>query len=211
MRSAAKAAVVATALLGVLGALGCAIPSDAQPSTLSTPADVFAVGAAPSDTAVRSGETTNHPVYFLRENRLVRVDRALLAPVVLDGPLNSLLAGPTAEEAAGGLQSAIPAGTEVVDVQIQRDNVVWIHLNSVFFEVEGTQRVRATAQMVFTGSALLRGSQGVQFLLDGEIQSLPDGTGAIAEPPPGGQSRPLHISDFTELDVLTPDNPPSLP
>ncbi len=206
-----RRAIAASTALVVLVAGACSIPSDAQPSTLATPNDVFVVGVAPSEAAVRSGETTNHPLYFLRENLLVRVDRALLAPVVLDGPLNSLLAGPTVEETATGLQSAIPAGTEVVDVQIQRDNVIWIHLNDVFFEVEGTQRVRATAQMVFTGSALLRGAQGVQFLLDGEIQSLPDGTGAIAEPPPGEQPRPLRTSDFAQLDVLSPPSgPPAL-
>lgn len=201
------AALWVLGLLATLGVTSCSIPSDGEPSTLVTPNDVFAVGVAPSDPAPRSGQTTNHPVYFLRENRLVRVDRSLPAPVVLDGPLNSLLAGPTTEEATAGLQSAIPAGTEVTNVQIQRDNVVWIHLNSVFFEVEGTQRVRATAQMVFTGAALLRGSQGVQFLLNDEIQSLPDGTGAIAEPPPGEQPRPLRTTDFAQLEVPGPAAP----
>ena len=128
------------------------------------------VGAAP-DTPT----TSLHAVYFMRDGLLVELQRPLAAPVFLDAPLNNLLAGPTPAEAENGLESAIPAGTEVVDVQLLRNNVVSIYLNEVFFEVEGAQRVRAVAQLVLTASALARDSQGVLFFLDGVAQSLPDG------------------------------------
>ena len=82
--------------------------------------------------------------------------------------------------------------------------MVSIHLNEVFFEVEGAQRVRAVAQLVLTASALARDSQGVLFYLDGVAQSLPDGAGTIAQVRPGEGPRVLRVEDFSELMPLTP-------
>ena len=190
----------------VIAITGCGLPTDDAPSGVEVPSGVFperdnqpVVGAAP-DTPT----TSLHAVYFLRDGRLVELQRPLAAPVFLDAPLNNLLAGPTPAEAENGLESAIPAGTEVVDVQLLRNNVVSIHLNEVFFEVEGAQRVRAVAQLVLTASALARDSQGVLFFLDGVAQSLPDGAGTIAQVRPGQLPRALRVADFAELMPLTP-------
>ena len=195
---------VAVALVGVQAA--CGLPTDDAPTRVEVPAGVFpersaqpVVGAAP-DTPT----TSLHAVYFMRDGLLVELQRPLAAPVFLDAPLNNLLAGPTPAEAENGLESAIPAGTEVVDVQLLRNNVVSIHLNEVFFEVEGAQRVRAVAQLVLTASALARDSQGVLFFLDGVAQSLPDGAGTIAQVRPGEPPRVLRVEDFNELMPLTP-------
>ena len=89
-------------------------------------------------------------------------------------------------------------------MQLLRNNVVSIHLNEVFFEVEGAQRVRAVAQLVLTASALARDSQGVLFFLDGVAQLLPDGAGTIAQVQPGELPRALRVDDFSELMPLTP-------
>ncbi len=190
----------------VIAITGCGLPTDDAPSRVEVPSGVFpernnqpVVGAAP-DTPT----TSLHAVYFLRDGLLVELQRPLAAPVFLDAPLNNLLAGPTPAEAENGLESAIPAGTEVVDVQLLRNNVVSIHLNEVFFEVEGAQRVRAVAQLVLTASALARDSQGVLFFLDGVAQSLPDGAGTIAQVRPGELPRALRVDDFSELMPLTP-------
>ena len=194
-------AVVTSALT----AAACGIPTDDSPTRVEVPSGVFpdrnepVVGAAP-DTPT----TSLHAVYFLRDGLLVELQRPLAAPVFLDAPLNNLFAGPTPNEAENGLESAIPAGTEVVDVQLLRNNVVSIHLNEVFFEVEGAQRVRAVAQLVLTASALARDSQGVLFYLDGVPQSLPDGAGTIAQVRPDELPRALRVDDFSELMPLTP-------
>ncbi len=188
-----------------LAAAACGLPTDDAPTHIEVPAGVFpdrnepVVGAEPDTPAA-----SLHAVYFLRDGLLVELQRPLAAPVFLDAPLNNLLAGPTPTEAENGLESAIPAGTEVVDVQLLRNNVVSIHLNEVFFEVEGAQRVRAVAQLVLTASALARDSQGVLFFLDGVAQSLPDGAGTIAQVRPGELPRVLRVDDFSELMPLTP-------
>ena len=197
-------------LLGFLTAAialsGCGLPADDSPAQLEVPAGVFPEPEVPQDPATEAERPPSslHAVYFLRDGLLVELQRRLAAPVFLDAPLNDLLAGPTLAEAENGLESAIPAGTEVVDVQLSRNNVVSIHLNEVFFEVEGAQRVRAVAQLVLTASALARDTQGVLFFLDGAAQSLPDGAGTIERVQPGQLPRALRVEDFSELMPLTP-------
>ncbi|WP_419553162.1 GerMN domain-containing protein [Candidatus Poriferisodalis sp.] len=197
---------VGVSLVWVIALAGCGLPTDETPRGVEVPAGVFperddqsVVGAA-----AQTPTTSLHAVYFLRDGLLVELQRPLAAPVFLDAPLNNLLAGPTPTEAENGLESAIPAGTEVVDVQLLRNNVVSIHLNEVFFEVEGAQRVRAVAQLVLTASALARDSQGVLFYLDGVPQSLPDGAGTIAQVQPDQLPRVLQVENFSELMPLTP-------
>ena len=102
-------------------------------------------------------------------------------------------------EAATGLESAIPEGTEIVNVQVSRNNIVAIHLNSNFFALEGAQRIRATAQLVFTGLGLVTDAQGILFLLDGVAQQLPDSRGIIAEKASDGFVQPLTADDFATL------------
>ncbi|HCB33971.1 MAG TPA: hypothetical protein DEP66_02595 [Acidimicrobiaceae bacterium] len=193
----ARVAAAGVAAAG-LAALGCAVPVDNEPTVIEVPGDVFSDEAAP-EAAAATPDTTRHPVFFLRDGLLVEVVRELASPVFLEAPLNDLLAGPTEDEAEEGLESAIPAGVEIVDVQLQRDNVVSLHLSPVFFEVEGAQRIRATAQLVLTASALADNTQGVLFFLDGRALTLPDGTGAIAQPEEGRLPRPLRTEDFAEL------------
>ena len=182
-------------------AAGCGLPADDAPARIDVPAGVFPerTGEPAAGAAAQTPTTSLHAVYFMRDGLLAELQRPLAAPVFLDAPLNDLLAGPTPSEAENGLESAIPAGTEVVDVQLLRNNVVSIHLNEVFFEVEGAQRVRAVAQLVLTASALARDSQGVLFFLDGVAQSLPDGAGTIAQVRPGQLPRALRVDDFGEL------------
>ena len=185
---------------------GCGLPADDTPTRVEVPAGVFPQPEIQPEAGAEteSPGTSLHAVYFLRDGLLVELQRRLAAPVFLDAPLNELFAGPTPAEAENGLESAIPAGTEVVDVQLSRNNVVSVHLNEVFFEVEGAQRVRAVAQLVLTASALARDTQGVLFFLEGTAQSLPDGAGTIAQVQPGQLPRALRVEDFSELMPLTP-------
>ncbi len=192
------------ALLACVAVLAsCGLPTDAAPSVVEVPSGVFpSTDAQPDPGTPTAPDTSLHAVFFLRDGRLVELQRPLAAPVFLDAPLNDLLAGPTPAEAETGLESAIPAGTEVVDVQLSRNNVVSVHMNSVFFEVEGAQRIRAVAQLVLTASSLARDTQGVLIFLDGVAQSLPDGAGTIAQVRPGERPRALRIEDFNELGPL---------
>ena len=181
------------------------LSSNETPSVLEVPEDVFPDGGQvpqdfnPDDSLDLDVGTTVHPVYFLLDSQIIEVKRRLLSPVFLEAPLNNLLIGPSPIEAATGLESAIPEGTEIVNVQVSRNNIVTIHLNANFFALEGAQRIRATAQLVFTGLGLVTDAQGVLFLLDGVAQQLPDSRGIIAEKASDGFVQPLTEDDFAPL------------
>ena len=183
----------------------CGLSSNETPSVLEVPEDVFPDGGQlpqgfnSDDSLDLDVGTTVHPVYFLLDSQIIEVKRRLLSPVFLEAPLNNLLIGPSPIEAAAGLESAIPEGTEIVNVQVSRNNIVTIHLNANFFALEGAQRIRATAQLVFTGLGLVTDAQGVLFLLDGVAQQLPDSRGIIAERASDGFVQPLTEDDFAPL------------
>ena len=186
-------------LVALVMVTSCGLGTDDEPTALSVPKDVFPSDAKEKDEFDLSVNTTFHPIYFLKDDVLVEVRRQLPAPVFLDAPLTNLLSGPTETEAEAGFSSAIPAGTEVVDVGLLTDNTISIHLNQTFFEIEGEQRIRASAQLVFTASALISDSQGIMFFLDGEPVQLPDGDGVIEEVPEGQSPSPLTIDDYSTL------------
>ena len=189
-----------TALTMILATLvGCGLSSDSEPTALSVPKDVFPPEIAETNESPLLPNATLHPVYFLRDDALVEIQRPLPPPVFLDAPLNNLLEGPTETEAERGFVSAIPAGTEVVDVALMRNNTISIHLNRTFFEIEGAQRIRASAQLVFTASALTKDAQGVVFFLEGDPVQLPDGEGSIEEVPEGRLPAPLTVKDYSTL------------
>ena len=188
--------LVATTVLTVSG---CGLGSDTQPTSLSVPEDVFPSGTPGTKEIRPSVDATLHPVYFFKEDVLIQIQRPLPAPVFLDAPLNNLLEGPTQAEAESGYASAIPAGTAIVDVALLRNNTISIHLNQTFFEIEGEQRIRASAQLVLTASGLVSDTQGVVFFLEGKPVQLPDGEGLIEEVGEGRLPSPLTVADYSAL------------
>jgi len=185
--------------LALVALASCGLSSDAQPTSLPVPDDVFPSGTPGNNEVRPSSDFTIHPVYFFKDDLLTEIQRPLPSPVFLDAPLNNLLEGPTETEAEGGFASAIPAGTAIVDVALLRNNTISIHLNQTFFEIEGEQRIRASAQLVLTALGLVSDTQGVVFFLEGRPVQLPDGQGLIEEVPEGRSPSPLTVDDYTAL------------
>jgi len=185
--------------LMLLALVACGLGTDSEPTSLAVPEDVFPSEIADTSEFELSENMTFHPVYHFKDELLVEIQRPLPAPVFLDAPLNNLLSGPTELEAEAGFASAIPAGTEIVDVALLRNNTISIHLNQTFFEIEGEQRIRASAQLVLTASALISDTQGVVFFLEGKPVQLPDGEGLIEEVPEGRFPSPLTVDDYAAL------------
>ena len=182
-----------------LALLGCGLSTDTQPTSLSVPNDVFPSETPGTKDFRPSADFTIHPVYFFKDDLLTEIQRPLPTPVFLDAPLNNLLEGPSETEAEGGFASAIPAGTAIVDVALLRNNTISIHLNQTFFEIEGEQRIRASAQLVLTASGLVSDTQGVVFFLEGRPVQLPDGEGLIEEVLEGRLPSPLTVDDYLSL------------
>lgn len=196
-----------TRMLRVMGtcvvvASACGVPLDDQPVAVEVPRAVFdqEQGVTEGDVELGEPNVTLHPLYFLRDGELIEVSRPLPSPVLLRVPMENLVAGPTALEVSSGLESEIPAGTEIVDVSLDGSNIVSIRLNDAFFEVEGERRINATAQLVFTGYGLARDTQGVRFFFaDGRPAALPAGDGTIAEVADGDPGPVLRTADYADL------------
>jgi hypothetical protein len=94
-------------------------------------------------------ERSSVTVYLLRAGKVSPVRRMIDAtPAVARAALSSLLAGPTAEEKADGLTTAIPPGTTLGGVDIA-DGVATVDLQSDV-SLSGEERRRGAAQIVAT-------------------------------------------------------------
>jgi spore germination protein GerM len=105
-------------------------------------------------------ETTRVTLYFLAEDGTivlgVRRDIAERTPPpwgsVAGGALDALLAGPTAEEAANGLTTAIPAGTRLISLRSRGEGGTGsvINLSGLDGVDDGIDRARVITQIVRT-------------------------------------------------------------
>lgn len=104
-------------------------------------------------------------VWFLQDGRLVAVQRR--APTIAD-TVRALLAGPTAAQRARGLRTAIPPGTPLRAVAIER-RVVTVDLGGRFAAGRSETSLRArVAQLVRTVSSV-SGVAGVGVLIEGGV------------------------------------------
>ena len=121
--------------------------------------------AAPSQAGVRSG------VWFLRAGEPVAVDRA--APGVT-GIVRLLLAGPTTRERAAGIASAIPAGTPLRELRIER-RVVTVDLGARFASGRDGDALTARVGQLVRTLRSVPGVLGVRIRIEGGIPMEPSG------------------------------------
>jgi L,D-transpeptidase-like protein/sporulation and spore germination protein/putative peptidoglycan binding protein len=104
-------------------------------------------------------------VWFLKEGQLVPAQRRALT---IADTVRALLAGPTAPERTRGLRSAIPSGTPLRAVTIER-RVVTVDLGGRFAAGRSETSLRArVAQLARTVSSV-RGVAGVRVLVEGGV------------------------------------------
>jgi hypothetical protein len=118
---------------------------------------LFSAGCTGSERSDGTGTTTGTTtqqrssvtVYLLRGGKVSPVRRTIdSTPAVARAALDSLLAGPTAEEEADGLTTVIPAGTTLGGVDIA-NGVATVDLQSDA-SLAGEDRRRGAAQIVAT-------------------------------------------------------------
>jgi germination protein M len=136
--------------------------------------------------------TVTYQVWFYKGEVLTPAARTQEStPRVGTAALESLIAGPTEEEASRGLGTAIPAGTELLGLTVE-DGVATADLTSAYESGGGSLSVRMRlAQVVFTLTQFPTVS-GVAFELDGRPVSVFSGEGLILD-------EPLRRSDFEDL------------
>ncbi|MFZ0015244.1 MAG: GerMN domain-containing protein [Acidimicrobiia bacterium] len=100
----------------------------------------------------------------------------------LDAALGALLEGATPEEAAMGLSSTIPDGTQLLGVEVA-DGVAFVDLSSEFESGGGSLSMMGrVAQIVYTATRF-DDVGSVRFLLDGSSLDVLGGEGLIIDEP----------------------------
>ena len=174
-----RIAAIALALVCATFAAGCdGDEQEAPPSVTDTAPPTVSETSPPDD-------TSSAAVYFLRDGKVAPVRRAV--PTSLDperAALEALLEGPTADEAASGLTSAIPDGTELRDVSLD-GGVATVDLEGTFDQGGGSASMLGRVAQVVATLTRFGTVEKVAFRLDGEPVDAIGGEGVSVDPPIG--------------------------
>jgi germination protein M len=129
--------------------------------------------------------TSSTTVYFLRDGKVAPVRREILA--TLDpkrAALIKLLEGPTDGEAADGLVSAIPVGTELRGLSLD-GGIATVDLSGAFDDGGGSASMLGRVAQVVATLTRFDDVTRVGFELDGESVTTIGGEGVVVDPPIG--------------------------
>jgi spore germination protein GerM len=144
----------------------------------------------PTTTETTTSQTTTQEsssvaVYFVRGEKVSPVRRTIAAtPAVARAALTELLAGPTEEEAASGLASAIPAGTSLRDVSVS-GRVATVDLDGTFDDGGGSASMLGRVAQVVATLTRFPTVDRVAFRIDGRPVEAIGGEGVVVDPPVG--------------------------
>ncbi|HXF73653.1 MAG TPA: Gmad2 immunoglobulin-like domain-containing protein [Actinomycetota bacterium] len=187
--------VILVTSLGILaGSCGERGPGSLGPGPggpAGTPSGSPTGGAAPP-TSPPSGETMTFEVWLARGDRLFVVHRTVPAsPRVGTAAVQALLGGPTDEERAAGLTTAVPEGSELLGLTVER-GLATADLSGAFASGGGTLSVRMRlAQLVYTLTQFPT-VEGVAVELDGRPVEVFSSEGLVLR-------APLTREDFADL------------
>ena len=172
--------LVAVALLALVGA--CGVPVQREPVTVAGVALPSDPMPGDADTEGRPGEPAQPvvEVFLVRANRL-NVRERQVAVRTLDAAVRELFEGPTRDDAAAGIRSAIPPGAVLRAARIA-GTVATLDVSSPFLDVTGEEQILAVAQVVFTATAL-EGIEAIRLLVGSEPVEVPRGDGTLAPVP----------------------------
>ena len=154
----------------------------ATPPAAETPAATEIPAASPSPPETAAGETTVL-VHFLRGEELGTAERTVPKTVaVARAAMEALVGGPTADEKAAGLGTAVPKGTRLLGISVD-GAVATVDLSSEFASGGGSLSMTArVAQVVYTMTQF-KTIRAVELMLDGERVETIGGEGVIVEDP----------------------------
>ena len=177
MTRPAAAASTAVAVLLCLPS-GCGVSAESRPRPIPHDRVPAALSNPPPDPSTTDrGGAAAFTVYLIDGDRLRPVPRAALGGISPAARLEALRAGPTSDETAAGLGSAL---NEETRIQISRvaGGTATVDLPPALAALVGSDQVLALAQLVFTlteDPSIGR----VIFTVDGEPVAAPVGDGAL--------------------------------
>jgi len=190
-----KIALILASLVVLGGSVGVIYASREPQSPVS-------LGPAPKPAGSTAGSTTGSDstlpapasleVWFARGEQLVSVRRTHSAtPRVATAAIEALLAGPTEAETASGIRSAIPAGTRLLGISIDR-GVAIIDLTSEYESGGGSLSMQARLGEVVYTLTQFPTVQKVSFRLDGTPVKVFSSEGIVL-------SHPVGRADYKDL------------
>lgn len=179
---------VLLALGGLLG--GCGVPAEDEARAVRPPRGPFPTAAVGGTTAPAGSE--EEVLYFVRDNRLVPVVRRVDWTPTVDGQLQRLLAGPTAEERDQGLTSALPGAVSTATAH-RVGTRAEVEVPDPGDETGRSDGVLAFGQIVRTLAAR-DDIDTVAFTQRGRPLGIPRGDGSLSE-------QPLTAADYAALAV----------
>ena len=193
--------VVAMTLIALAAFTGCSIQPEASPNDLPDErANVFGEPATGDEAAGTNRIYLLAPPDVEAPQRLRSVQRDV--PTAADSVLESLFAGPNADERDAQLDTAIPADVELLDAR-PVGQVLTVDLNDVFDELTPDGLRLAVAQIVSTATDI-DGVRSVQLRIDGEPRVWPLGNGELTD-------RPLTQYDYPGLVESSQPEFPAIP
>ena len=178
----------------LLALAGCG--SGDEETTVAAPADTAATTGstttAPTDTAEAEEEQARLQVYFMRGEKIGVGARYVPETASVGAEATrALLEGPTDEEDAAGLTTAIPAGTRLLGLDIA-GGVATVDLSEEFASGGGSLSIQARVAQVVHTLTQFPTVGSVAFRLDGEPVEALGGEGLVL-------SEPVDRADFEEL------------
>ncbi len=192
---------VVLTIVALVTTAGCSIQPDASPNDLPDErANVFGEPATGDEAAGTNRIFLLAPADVDAPQRLRSVQRDVAtAPASI---LDSLFAGPNADEREAQLDTAVPADVELEGARTV-GQVLTIDLNDVFDDLTPDGLRLAVAQIVSTATDI-DGVQSVQLRIDGEPRVWPLGNGELTD-------RPLTRYDYPGLVESTQPAFPAIP
>lgn len=180
-------------LVGLLASVSaCGVRTQSSPSAIERDEIPFGLlepeaGAAVPDMAGPAAASVT--IYLVGSDGLLPVEREVAHPPGPRRALRALAAGPTVEESALGVQSALDP--DAAPPSVERDGRrIMVELREGFF-TEGGAQIPALAQIVYTLTELEPEAR-VQFLVDGAPAEVPRDDGVLT-------SQPVDRSDYATL------------
>lgn len=193
--------LVAVTLIALSALAGCAIQPEASPNDLPEErANVFGEPATGDEAAGTNRIYLLAPTDVEAPQRLRSVQRDV--PTAAESVLESLFAGPNADERDAQLDTAIPADVELLGA-LPVGQVLTVDLNDVFGDLTPDGLRLAVAQIVSTATDI-DGVRSVQLRIDGEPRVWPLGNGELTD-------RPLTEYDYPGLVESSQPALPAIP
>jgi hypothetical protein len=193
--------VVTMTLIALAAFAGCSIQPEASPNDLPDErANVFGEPATGDEAAGTNRIYLLAPPDVEAPQRLRSVQRDV--PPTAQSVLESLFAGPNADERDAQLDTAIPADVELLDAR-PVGQVLTVDLNDVFDDLTPDGLRLAVAQIVSTATEI-DGVRSVQLRIDGESRVWPLGNGELTD-------RPLTQYDYPGLVESSQPAFPAIP